>query len=105
MAVYTLPDELINSKPEIRIGDKIYKVDDRMKTVRKFSKLSQKDGDDGDIEMIKLALGEKAAKEIDAMDLPYPAYTELIMLISAAMTGEQPEDVRARFQEFTKGGA
>lgn len=102
MAVYTLPDELINSKPEIRIGDKIYKVDDRQKTVKKFSKLGQKDNEDGDVEMIKLALGEKAAKEIEAMNLPYPAYTELIMLIGAAMTGEQPDDVRARFQESAK---
>ena len=89
MAVYTLPDELINSKPEIRIGDKIYKVDDRQKTVKKFSKIGQKDSD-------------KAAKEIEEMNLPYPAYTELIMLIGAAMTGEKPEDVRARFQESTK---
>ncbi len=102
MAVYTLPDELINSKPEIRIGDKIYKVDDRQKTVKKFSKIGQKDSDNSDMEMIKLALGEKAAKEIEEMNLPYPAYTELIMLIGAAMTGEKPEDVRARFQESTK---
>lgn len=102
MAVYEIPEQLLHSKPEIRIGDKIYKVDDRQKTVKKFSKLGQNDSDDGDNEMIKLALGEKAAKEIDEMNLPFPAQTELIILIGAAMTGEEPDAVRSRFQESTK---
>lgn len=99
MAVYTLSEELINSKPEIRIGDKIYKVDDRKKTVDKISKISKKSPEDADGEMIKLALGEKAAKEIEEMDLPFPAYTQLLTLIGAAVSGEKPEEIVARFQE------
>lgn len=105
MAVYEIPEQLLHSKPEIRIGDKIYKVDDRQKTVKKFSKITQEYGDDGDYEVIKLALGEKAAKEIDEMNLPFPAHSDLLALIGAAMTGEDPDVMRSRFQESAKGDA
>ncbi len=99
MSVYTLSEELIDSKPEIRIGDKIYKVDDRKKTVDKISKINDNSPEDADGEMIKLALGEKAAKEIEEMNLPFPAYAKLLTLIGAAISGEKPEEVEARFQE------
>lgn len=102
MAVYTLAEELINSRPEIRIGDKMYKVDDRKKTVDKISKISGKKGENLDGEMIKLALGEEAATEIDEMNLPFPAYAQLISLIGSAISGEKPDEFDARFQQSKK---
>ena len=47
------------------------------------------------------ALGEEAAAEIAALDTPFPALIELVLLVVCAMTGEAPEDVRARFRSAT----
>ena len=96
--LYTLDEKLLIGGPEIRIGSKVYPVDDRQKTVKKLMKVDRSDVDavDG---AFKLAFGNKAANEIDAMDLPFNAYISLFELVIAAMTGEEPEEVEARFQE------
>lgn len=99
--LYTLDDKLLIGTPEIRVGDKVYPIDDRQKTVKKLMKLT-KDKDkalENIDETMKLAFGEKAFKEIDEQNLPYPAYQKLFELIMAAMTGEEPDEIAARFQE------
>lgn len=93
--LYTLDDKLLIGRPEIRIGDKVYPVDDRKKTVDKLSKIDSEDTD----AILKLAFGEAAAKEIDAMDMPFAAYLQLVKLVVAAMTGEDEETVEGRFRE------
>lgn len=99
--LYTLDDKLLVGTPEVRIGDKIYPVDDRTKTVKKMVKLQEAGGDELELadQILKLALGEKAAKEIEGMELSLKAYLSLFELVTAAMTGEEPEAVAARFQE------
>lgn len=96
--LYTLDQKLLTNTPEIRIGEKIYPIDDRMKTVMKATKL-----DTANVEnvskILELALGQKAAKEVEEMNLPFAAYQQLLEIIIAAMTGEEPEAVSARFQE------
>jgi hypothetical protein len=99
--LYTLDSKLLIGTPEIRIGEKVYPVDDRQKTVKKLIKLTE-DKDkalENMDEAMKLAFGEKAFKEIDGMDLPYPAYQKLFELVMAAITGEDPDEIAARFQE------
>ena len=93
--LYTLDNKLLVGSPEIRIGDKVYPVDDRKKTVDKLSKLDSEDTD----AILKLAFGLEAFKEIDKMDMPFIAYLQLVKLVVAAMTGEEEESVEARFQE------
>lgn len=87
-----MDDKLLIGGPEIRIGDKVYPVDDRKKTMDKILKAPNDD------EIMKLALGNKAFKEIDDMNMPYPAYAQLVKLVLAAMTGEEIEDIESRFQ-------
>ena len=48
---------------------------------------------------IVLALGKPAAKELNEMDLPFPAYMQLFTLVISAATGEKPEVVEQRFQD------
>ncbi len=96
--LYTLDQKLLTNTPEIRIGEKIYPIDDRTKTVMKVTKL-----DTANVEnvskILELTLGQKAAKEVEEMNLPFAAYQQLLEIIIAAMTGEEPEAVSARFQE------
>ncbi|MBS6475386.1 MAG: hypothetical protein KH354_05320 [Clostridiales bacterium] len=92
--IYTLDGKLLTERPEIRIGDKIYAVDDRTSTVKKLSKLDTEDTQ----AIYELALGKEAAKEVAAMDLPFAADIQLCKLVVAAMTGEDPAEVEERFR-------
>lgn len=100
--LYTLDHKLLTDTPEIRIGEKIYAVDNRQKTVRKIQEASKEIQNDdpysGIAEVMKLALGAKAAQEIDDLNMPYPAYQAMFELLMAAVTGEEPETVADRFQ-------
>lgn len=75
--MYTLDEKLLVGVPEIRIGEKVYKVDDREKTVKKVMALYN-NGDKKDIEkideMFKLAFEPAAAKEISEMNMPWAAF-------------------------------
>lgn len=93
--MYTLDDKLLTGCNEIRIGDKVYPVDNRTSTVKALAKLKTDDSD----EILRLGLGPDASKEVLARDLPFDAYIELVKLVTAAMTGEDPEAVEARFQQ------
>lgn len=99
--LYTLDSKLLVGSPEIRIGEKVYPIDDRQKTVKKLMKMTAdtKTAADNIDEVIKMAFGAKAAKEIDEMNMPFAAYQQLFELVVAAMTGEDPEEVSTRFQE------
>lgn len=103
--MYTLDNKLLTETSEIRIGDKVYPVDDRVKTVKKIQKISEKMSDDlyGSIsEAFALALGHKAAEEIDAMNMPFKAYQKAFELLMAAVTGEDPKVIADRFQNEEK---
>lgn len=101
--MYTLDHKLLTEAPEIRIGEKIYAVDNRQKTVKKIlaaTKEVHQDNPYTGIDLVmELALGEKAAAEIDEMDLPYPGYLDLFEMLMAAVTGEEPEVVVERLHE------
>lgn len=101
--LYTLDHKLLVETPEIRIGEKIYAVDNRQKTVKKIQETSRAIKNDDPYEGIEkvlaMALGAKAAKEIDELNMPYPAYQKMFELVMAAVTGEEPETIDERFQD------
>lgn len=102
--MYTLDDKLLASSPEIRIGDKVYSVDNRVKTVKKVMKMYEKGGSMGvdDVDkMLALAYGENVSK-INSLDLSWEAYQELVKLTIAAMTGEETGEAEERFQKSAK---
>ena len=101
--MYTLDASLLVGTPEIRIGEKIYPVDDREKTVKKILKICD-DGDGGNNfdtidKVFALAFEAKDYKEIDKLNLPFAAYQKLFMLVMSALTGQEPEEVEERFQK------
>ena len=98
MKQYTLDGSLLTETPEIRIGDRIYKVDNRMSTVKKAA-AALKDNPDNEYDItIKMALGEKAYEEIMELDLSISAAQELMAIITAAINGITVEEAKARFQ-------
>ena len=104
MKMYTIDGALLTETPEIRLGDKVYPVDDRQKTVEKIMGLEKSENDISSAikETFSLAFGKSKAKEIDDMNLPYPAYQRLFETVIAAITGENPEEVSKRFQKPEK---
>ncbi len=112
--MYTLDGKLLTELPELRVGDKLYPVDNRTCTVKKMMQLTaKKAGEENEDylgsmeEALTLALGQKAVAEIGVDDLPFPAYQKLFELVLAAATGEDPEkipeqDNASRFQPEVK---
>lgn len=99
--LYTLDHKLLTDTPDIRIGDRVYAVDNRQKTVKKIQEAAKTIGSDdpytGMETVLELSMGKKAAEEIDEMNLPWPAYQRLFELVMAAVTGDEPEDPEDRF--------
>lgn len=100
--LYTLDHKLLTDTPEIRIGEKIYAVDNRQKTVKKIQEVSRDIKNDDPYEgiekVLEMALGAEAAQKIDELNMPYPAYQKMFELVMAAVTGEEPEAITDRFQ-------
>jgi hypothetical protein len=86
--MYTLDEKLLVGVPEIRIGEKVYKVDDREKTVKKVMALYN-NGEKKDIEKIDEMFKPAAAKEISEMNMPWAAYQKLSEIVISAMTGQE----------------
>lgn len=101
--MYTLDSKLLTGTPEIRVGDKVYPVDDRQKTVKKILDICDKNAEKKDLDMIdevfKLAFAPKDYKEIEAMNMPWAAYQQLFTLVISAVTGEDAEKTEARFPQ------
>ena len=98
--VIDISAKLTNERPKIKISeDKIYEIDDRKNTILKMYQMFR-DGDVNDIEMmdevIKMLLGEKAAKEIDEMNLSIKNYQTIVIAIMASIqeiTFEEAEEL------------
>lgn len=101
--MYTLDEKLLIGTPEVRIGDKIYPVDDRVKTVKKVIKLYENNEQNVDTadKILEYAFSEKDYKEITAMNLSWNAYQKLVELVVSAMTGEDIEEERFQKPEST----
>ena len=93
--MYTLDSKLLTGTPEIRVGDKVYPVDDRQKTVKKILDICDKNAEKKDLDMI----APKDYKEIEAMNMPWAAYQQLFTLVISAVTGEDAEKTEARFPQ------
>lgn len=101
--MYTLDSKLLTGTPEIRIGDKVYPVDDRQKTVKKILDICDKNAEEKNLDMIdevfKLAFSQKDFKEIDDTNLSWAAYQELFELVISAVTGQEKEEIEERFPQ------
>jgi len=103
--VIDISAKLTNERPKIKLSeDKIYEIDDRKNTILKLNQKMQ-NANIEDVkfidEMITTLLGEKAAKEIDGMNLSISNYQSIMIAIMAAITGEEYEVAEKRFRQST----
>lgn len=103
--LYTIDNKLLTETPELRILDKVYAVDDRTKTVEKAQQIMDNDDiDQSDMmkKLLSLALGAKAAKEIEDANYPFAGYLSIFTKTVAAMLGEDEDEIEQRFQNSKK---
>ncbi len=91
--------EILNgdNHPQLKIGDKLYTVDDRQSTFEKIQEV-QKDTNLKENEktskIFQLALGKNETEEIQKMDLSVSNFIYLTYCIMGAITGEDPKELQ-----------
>ncbi len=88
--------------PQLKIGDKLYTVDNRQSTFDKIQDI-QKDVTLTDKEKqektYELALGKEEAKEINELDLSVESNVYLSFCIMGAVTGQDPDKLMEAAQK------
>ena len=89
-----------DNHPQLKIGDKLYLVDDRKSTWDKIQQVQKRGGDNADAEILALALGKEAVAElVNNTDISVSGYTNLSFYVMAAITGEDYEDLKKAAKE------
>lgn len=90
--------KLTNERPILKLGEgKEYRIDNRKNTVLAIqAKMDEGDGSNLD-EVLELALGKEAVKEINESDISFADYQVILVATLAGAMGEDYEAVEARF--------
>lgn len=99
--IINISDKLSSEKPSIQVEDKLYKVNDSLETVMKFEEVYSDSGDtQGMLECMKIAIGEKAYKELKFEKMSFKNIQVWFFAIMAAMQDISYEDIESRFRQF-----
>lgn len=86
-----------DNHPQLKIGDKLYTVDNRQSVFDKIQE-TQNDTELSDKErerkIYELALGKEATNEIYDLDLPVDLYRYFSFCVMGAITGEDPKELQ-----------
>lgn len=109
--IIDITGRITNELPMVRITDSLaVTVNNRKNTVMNIQAMieqEQRKVEKGgktfdELKMMRkvmdMLVGEKAANEVEALDLPFPEYKLVYQAIMAAATGGSMEDVERRFQ-------
>ena len=91
-----------DNHPQLKIGDKLYTVDNRQSTWDKIQKVQRDESlnnEDKTNKIYELALGVEASKEIKDLDLPVENNTYLSYCVMGAITGEDPKELQKLAKE------
>lgn len=95
-----ITSRLTNERPVLKLGEgKEYPIDNRKNTVFQIQ-AKMDEGGDGTAyidEVLELALGKEAVKEINESDISFADYQIIFVAALAGATGEDFEVVEARF--------
>lgn len=87
-----------DNHPQLKIGNKLYVVDDRKSTFDKIQKIqgdASKTEQEKEQALFELSLGKKEAKELLDMDLTVEGYQNLVFYIMSAIVGKDFEEFKA----------
>lgn len=85
-----------DNHPQLKVGDKLYTVDDRKST---FDKVQEAQANpeltdkEKEMAVFELTLGKKETKEIMDLDMSVQEYQYFTYCIMAAITGVEPEEL------------
>ncbi|MCL2575129.1 MAG: hypothetical protein FWE33_01725 [Defluviitaleaceae bacterium] len=106
--MYQIDNEKLNKRPEIRLGDKIYSIDNRLSTFRGINGMLKAleggetaSSDEFEI-VIGQALGLDSYQEILGMDLPFAVMQDLVVIVLAAIQDLNVEEAKRRFRGKTE---
>ena len=83
-----------DNHPQLKVGDKLYTVDNRKSTFDKVQAVQEDtrlSTPEKEKKMFELTLGKQQAKEILDLDMTVQEYQYFTFCIMAAITGEEPE--------------
>lgn len=86
-----------DNHPSLKIGDKIYTVDDRKSTWDKIQQVqADPNTEDSNMAALELALGKKAVKEIMEADggITVEGFQNLTFYVMAAITGQDYDTLK-----------
>lgn len=94
-----ITEEILKSKefPQLKIGNKLYDVNNKKSTFNKIQAISNNAEytvDEQNEKIFSLAFGEENAKEILDMDLPVENFNYLTFCVMGAITGEDPKKLQ-----------
>lgn len=95
-----ITSKLTNERPVLKLGKgKEYPIDNRKNTVLTIqAKMDREDGPAQMDEVLELALGKEAVKEINDSDISFADYQVIFIATMAGALGEDYEVVEARFR-------
>lgn len=96
--------EILNgdNHPQLKIGDKLYTVDNRQSTWDKIQEITNNQEltpNEKNDQIFELALGVKETKEIKDIDLPVENYNYLTFCVMGAISGEDPKELQKMAKE------
>ncbi|CCX36425.1 unknown [Clostridium sp. CAG:1000] len=86
-----------DNQPQLKIGDKLYTVDNRQKTFDKIQKVQSNvelSEEEKTNQIYELALGKENALEVINLDLPVESSIYLSFCIMGAITGDDPKELQ-----------
>ena len=97
--MYIINNDKLTKQPEVRLGDKVYAVNNRLSTFQRMSARLKEGGEPEYAIVLSEALGQAAFEELIKADLPLNIISELVTMTLAAMQGISTEEAQARFRK------
>ena len=102
--MYKIDNEKLTKRPEMRLGDKIFQIDNRLSVFLEMMEMlkNPKEGHSEFEIVMTLGLGRAAFEEIKEMDLPYNLMNDIVIIILAAIQDLPQEEAHRRFRNDNK---
>ncbi|OME86530.1 MULTISPECIES: hypothetical protein [Paenibacillus] len=98
--IIDITSKLTNERPKLKLGEgKEYEIDNRKNTVLAIQAKIDKGAEGSEYldEVLEMALGKSAVKEINESDISFADYQIIFVAVLAGALGEDYEAVEARF--------